>query len=187
VTVSRSRRAAAAIGSAIFFAMVPAVVAGLIPALLTGWRAGRPFPGVLAVRCLGVAMAGTGAVVLLAAFVRFVVEGVGTPAPVAPTERLVVGGLYRYVRNPMYVAVMAIVIGQAVMLNRPVLLVYAAAIGALMVAFVHGYEEPELLRRFGEPYQRYLHEVPPWLPHGPPLRRAGIRRWSSVLRRRRSR
>ena len=65
---------------------------------------------------------------LLHAFARFVVEGIGTPAPVAPPEQLVVGGLYRHVRNPMYVAVAATIVGQAALLGRPALLLYAAAV-----------------------------------------------------------
>jgi protein-S-isoprenylcysteine O-methyltransferase Ste14 len=78
-----------------------------------------------------------GALILLSSFARFVVEGVGTPAPVAPTERLVVGGFYRHVRNPMYVAVVATIIGQALALGQPGLLWYGGIVAAAMVAFVH--------------------------------------------------
>ena len=96
------RRALAAAGSAAFFVLAPGVMAGLIPWSLTGWDARHTWP---VLRVLGAALIAAGLVVLVQAFVRFVVEGVGTPAPVAPTEHLVVGGLYRHVRNPMYVAV----------------------------------------------------------------------------------
>jgi len=102
--------------------------------------------------------------VLVHAFVRFVVEGAGTPAPVAPTERLVVGGLYRYVRNPMYVAVDAVIVGQALLLNQPVLYAYAAVAALTMAAFVHLYEEPTLARRYGADYERYRRRVPGWMP-----------------------
>ena len=91
---------------------------------------------------------------------RFVAEGAGTPAPVAPTQRLVVGGLYRYVRNPMYLAVISTIVGQALALAEPMLLGYAVAVGAAMVGFVHGYEEPTLSRQFGEQYQAYRRAVP---------------------------
>ena len=79
-----------------------------------------------------------GVLVLVHAFARFVAEGLGTPAPVAPTERLVVGGLYRYVRNPMYLAVAAIILGQALALAQPILLPYAAMFAVAVVAFVRG-------------------------------------------------
>ncbi len=101
---------------------------------------------------------------LLSAFVRFVVEGLGTPAPVAPTERLVVGGLYRHVRNPMYLAVAAVIVGQALLLGRLVLLAYALAFAAAVWAFVRWYEEPTLARRFGADYEAYRRAVPAWLP-----------------------
>jgi protein-S-isoprenylcysteine O-methyltransferase Ste14 len=112
----------------------------------------------------GVLVLAGGVGVLLHAFVRFVVEGLGTPAPVAPPQRLVVGGLYRYVRNPMYLAVAAIIIGQAAVLGRPGLLLYALAFGAVVVGFVRGYEEPVLSRRFGAEYAAYRRAVPGWWP-----------------------
>jgi protein-S-isoprenylcysteine O-methyltransferase Ste14 len=118
-------------------------------------------------------VAGVG--VLLHAFGRFVAEGLGTPAPVAPTRELVVGGLYRYVRNPMYLAVLAAILGQALALGQPVLLPYAAAVGAAFVAFVHWYEEPTLARRFGASYQAYRRAVPGWWPRRHPWRPAGER------------
>ncbi len=103
-------------------------------------------------RVAGAVLVLAGAAVLFVAFARFVVEGLGTPASIAPTERLVVGGLYRYVRNPMYLAVVSLIVGQALVLGRPVLLVYAAAVWAVVGAFVHWYEEPVLGRRFGARY-----------------------------------
>ena len=103
-------------------------------------------------------------VFLLPAFLRFVVEGLGTPAPVAPTERLVVGGAYRHVRNPMYVAVGALIVGQGLLLGQAILLLYAVIFAATVAAFVQGYEEPTLARRFGEQYEAYRREVPRWRP-----------------------
>src|SRR5690349_6195543 len=101
------RRPAAAAGSAVFFALAPGTVAALIPWWLTGWRPGAPLTHWLPLRILGGVLVVAGFAVLAHAFTRFVVEGLGTPAPVAPPERLVVGGLYRYVRNPMYLALVA--------------------------------------------------------------------------------
>jgi protein-S-isoprenylcysteine O-methyltransferase Ste14 len=94
-----------------------------------------------AVRILGVALIVLGAIILLEAFARFVLEGLGTSAPVAPTEHLVVGGLYRYVRNPMYLAVGAIIVGQGLVLGQPVLFLSAAGFALAVAAFVHWYEE----------------------------------------------
>jgi len=113
-------------------------------------------------------MIGAGLAVLLSAFLRFVLEGIGTPAPVAPTERLVVGGLYRYVRNPMYLAVAALILGQALLLGQAGLLLYTAAFGVTVAAFVHGYEEPVLRRRFGAHYETYRRAVPAWWPRRTP-------------------
>ncbi len=115
-------------------------------------------------RVVGVSLIVAGAVVLIRAFIRFVVEGAGTPAPVAPTERLVVGGLYRYLRNPMYVAVVATIVGQSMALGRLVLLPYAGAVCVAFGAFVHWYEEPSLRRRFGARYAAYRRAVPAWWP-----------------------
>ena len=105
-----------------------------------------------------------GTAVLLGAFGRFVIEGIGTPAPVAPTERLVIGGAYRYVRNPMYIAVAAVIVGQALLFGQVVLLVYAVVFVAAVTAFVRGYEEPTLAGQFGEEYEAYMRAVPRWRP-----------------------
>lgn len=101
---------------------------------------------------------------LLGSFARFALDGRGTPAPVAPTEQLVVGGLYRRVRNPMYLAVVGVIAGQALLLPRYGLLLYGAAVWAVTGAFVRYYEEPTLSRRYGPAYDQYRREVPAWLP-----------------------
>jgi protein-S-isoprenylcysteine O-methyltransferase Ste14 len=159
------RRMTAAGGTSLFLAVAPGVVAGVVPWWLTGWEPGKATGGGwLAVQAAGAVVVAGCTAVLLQAFARFVTEGGGTPAPVAPTERLVVGGLYRHVRNPMYVAVVGAVVGQALLLGRPVLLAYAAVVGGLMAAFVRGYEEPTLSRRYGADYTAYRRAVPAWLP-----------------------
>jgi protein-S-isoprenylcysteine O-methyltransferase Ste14 len=122
-----------------------------------------PVPLVVA----GGALAAGGVAVLLHAFVRFVVEGVGTPAPVAPPQQLVVGGLYRYVRNPMYLALEAIIVGQALILGRAGLLLYAVAVGVTVALFVKLYEEPRLAGQFGAEYDAYRRSVPGWWPRRP--------------------
>jgi protein-S-isoprenylcysteine O-methyltransferase Ste14 len=154
-------RARAAAGSLLFLFVAPGVVAGVLPYALTGWESKGP---PLLLQIAGVVLIAAGSAVLLAAFARFVLEGIGTPAPVAPTEHLVVGGLYRYVRNPQYLAVGSTILGQALLLGRPVLLAYLATFAAAVTAFVHGYEEPTLLERYGVEYDAYRREVPRWLP-----------------------
>jgi protein-S-isoprenylcysteine O-methyltransferase Ste14 len=158
-------KAKAAAGSLVFLVLAPGVVAGLIPWLLTDWEVRKQW---LPLRFVGAILLALGVAALLHAFWRFVVEGLGTPAPVAPTERLVVGGLYRYVRNPMYLAVGATIVGQALLLGQPILLLYAAVFAVAVAAFVHWYEEPTLRKQFGEQYEAYQQVVPAWWPRREP-------------------
>jgi protein-S-isoprenylcysteine O-methyltransferase Ste14 len=167
------RKAVAAGGSAVFFALAPGVVAGLVPWWLTGWQVHALPAWWLPLRLAGLVLLAAGVAVLVHAFARFVVEGLGTPAPVAPTRELVVGGLYRHVRNPMYLAVLAAIVGQALVLGQLVLLPYAIVVAAAFAAFVHWYEEPTLARQFGERYQAYRQAVPGWWPRRRPWRPAG--------------
>jgi protein-S-isoprenylcysteine O-methyltransferase Ste14 len=162
-------RVRAAAGTALFLALAPGVVAGFVPWLLTEWRA---HDAPMWLRAIGWITLALGAAVLIEAFARFVLEGIGTPAPPAPTEKLVVGGLYRYVRNPMYLAVAAVILGQAAVLGRWILVGYAVVFGMAVWSFVHWYEEPTLRRQFGSAYDEYIATVPGWLPRRP-ARRAG--------------
>jgi protein-S-isoprenylcysteine O-methyltransferase Ste14 len=154
-------RARAAAGSLVFLLIAPGAAAILMPWLLTGWDSTDPPP---ALKIAGAALIAAGAAVLLSAFARFVLEGIGTPAPVAPPEQLVVGGFYRYVRNPMYVAVTATIVGQAALLGRPALLLYAALFMAAVATFVYVYEQPTLSARFGADYEEYKRNVRAWWP-----------------------
>ena len=134
------RKIWAAVGSLIFLVVAPGTVAGLGPWWLTGWAVGEAPPQVEApLRIVGAVLVLVGASALLHAFGRFVLEGLGTPAPVAPPERLVIGGLYRYVRNPMYLAVLLTIVGEALVLLQPVLLAYLVVVGVAMAVFVYGY------------------------------------------------
>jgi protein-S-isoprenylcysteine O-methyltransferase Ste14 len=164
---ARDPRLRAAAGSLLFLVVEPGVVAGVVPWALTGWRVARP-PLVVAVAGYVMLVAGVG--VLLHAFARFVMEGAGTPAPVAPTRHLVVGGLYRYVRNPMYIAVALTIVGQAMVLGRPVLLVYALVFAVTVASFVQLYEQPTLTEQFGAEYEAYRDAVPAWVPRRRPWR-----------------
>jgi protein-S-isoprenylcysteine O-methyltransferase Ste14 len=164
------RKWTAAVGSAVFFVAAPGVVAGLVPWMLTGWRVREHAPYPAFVRVFGAVLLAAGLVALIQAFWRFVVEGLGTPAPVAAPARLVIGGPYRYVRNPMYVAVLAVIIGQTLLLGQPILLAYAAVLWLIVASFVRFYEEPTLSRRFGAEYEAYRRAVPAWRPRLRPWR-----------------
>jgi protein-S-isoprenylcysteine O-methyltransferase Ste14 len=146
----------AVLGSTLFFFAAPCMVGGLIPWWISGWAAPRFWPGLPLVRA--------GAIVVLRAFARFVREGRGTPAPVAPTEELVVGGDYRFIRNPMYVGVVAAIFGQALTFLDAWILLYGVLAWSVMASFVHWYEEPVLRERYGRQYEDYCGLVPAWLP-----------------------
>ena len=148
--------------TAIFTIFVPGTVAGYVP-----WRlretsslqvAGAQRWAAFAVLALGVA------IYLYTAFWGFAVVGGGTPAPIAPTKTLVVRGLHRFVRNPMYIGVLCVVAGQAWLFWSKALLVYAMLLWLGFHLFVLAYEEPTLRRQFGESYERYRAAVPRWIP-----------------------
>ena len=103
----------AIVGSGVFLVIAPGFVAGLVPWWISRWRLESPFFGIALLRLAGGMLVILGVIGLLDSFVRFAVQGVGTPAPVFPTRHLVVTGLYRYVRNPMYVAVVSTILGKA--------------------------------------------------------------------------
>jgi protein-S-isoprenylcysteine O-methyltransferase Ste14 len=158
----------AAVGSGIFFLLAPGIVAGVMPWWITRWQMRGEATGWILMRSIGGMLLVVSVPVLVHAFWRFVVEGLGTPAPVAPTQRLVVGGLYRFVRNPMYLAVLGAIVGQALLLGQLGLLIYAAVILIAFVSFVRWYEEPTLTRQFGADYDAYRKAVPAWWPRRHP-------------------
>src|SRR5690349_15410839 len=156
-------RARAWAGTIGFLVLTPGVVAGLVPWLIGGpripWPGGRSSP-VAIVAALVIAC---GVVFLLDAFVRFA-RADGTPAPPMPTAHLVVVGPYRYVRNPMYLAVLAIIVGQALLFGSWGALLYAGIVLVAVVLFVQGYEQPTLEDEYGEEYREYRRNVRGWLP-----------------------
>jgi len=162
------RRAHAAAGSAVFFVLVPGTVAGLVPWLITRWTI---HSGAVE-RVGGAVVVVAGLVPLVAAFIEFARCG-GTPAPATPTQRLVVSGFNRYVRNPMYVGVVTAIAGQALLFGNLALIAYAAAVWLTTAAFVRLYEEPTLSRRFGSAYESYRRAVRAWLPRLHPYDPAG--------------
>ena len=157
-------RRRAALGTFAFLVIAPGFAAGLVPWLLTGWTSTGP-PAWLQI--VGWALIAVGVAADVEAFARFALHGLGTPAPIAPPQKLVVTGQYRYVRNPMYLAVSAVILGQAAVLGQWILLAYTIVFGAAVWSFVHWYEEPTLRRRFGADYESYVRDVPGWWPRRP--------------------
>jgi len=122
-----------------------------------------PFLGVEATRYIGLLLMCLGGTILLDSFARFALQGFGTPAPVFPPNRLVVHGWYRLVRNPMYVAIISLILGQAIWFGNGILLWYALFMWVGFHLFVLLYEERTLRRRFGEQYAEYCSSVPRWI------------------------
>ena len=152
------------LGTLLFVAVLPGTVMLYLPWALTGFQLQEPLLGTSLTRVAGGLLLVVAIPLFLEFLWRFVEVGHGTPAPVAPTERLVVGGTFRRVRNPGYVAVVGILLGEALLLGSVVLLAYAAGIWLLFHCFVLLYEEPTLRRQFGEEYEAYCRNVPRWLP-----------------------
>ena len=150
-----------ALGSILFFILAPGMVAGFIPLALL--RTGPQVQtGFLAYAAFPLWVIGT--TVLIWCFWDFLVKGKGTPAPINPPKELVVSGLYKYVRNPMYVGILLVILGHFLWFGFWNLLIYAAVVFAAFSAFVIFYEEPTLKRNFGAAYEDYLKEVPRWIP-----------------------
>jgi protein-S-isoprenylcysteine O-methyltransferase Ste14 len=157
-------RTEAALGTLGFLVVAPGVVAGLIPWAITHWHPLPPGDGPGALRWTGLLLIAAGGVVVLEAFTRFALEGLGTPAPVAPTRTLVVSGFYRFVRNPMYLAVTAVIFGQAILFGSWDAALYGLVVAAAFVTFVQLYEEPTLRQAYGDEYLAYCAATPRWIP-----------------------
>src|SRR5215510_8835254 len=143
----------AILGSALFFLVAPAMLAGVIPWSITHWEFRPPFLAAEATRLAGLALIIAGVPGVLDSFARFALKGLGTPAPIAPPSILVVTGLYRFVRNPIYVALVAVILGQGVLFADWNLLVYGALLGLFFHAWVVAVEEPGLRESFGAEYE----------------------------------
>lgn len=154
-----------AVVSALFGLLVgPGPIAVVIPWLITHWRGSVASDGWLVLQLFGGLLIVLGLPALVASIARFVYEGRGTLAPMMPTEALVVRGAYRYVRNPMYVGVLAMIFGQALVFFSWPLAVYGVAVAAAFDLFVRFYEEPTLTRTHGAAYEQFRAKVPRWLP-----------------------
>jgi protein-S-isoprenylcysteine O-methyltransferase Ste14 len=148
--------------TAVFTIFVPGIVAGYIPWRLrnhagVAWRGIEEFVA-LAVIVLGIL------IYLHTSFWGFAWSGAGTPAPIAPTQRLVVVGLHRFVRNPMYIGVGMVIGGQAWLFHSIATAIYLGCFAVFVNLFVLLYEEPTLHRQFGKEYDLYRGRVPRWVP-----------------------
>lgn len=147
--------------SLLFLILAPGMVAGYIP--LAFLRRGSQLEtGIFAYLAFPLWLLGS--VILLWSFWNFLIQGRGTPAPIDPPKEMVATGFYRYVRNPMYVGVLAIIIGHFLWFGYWNLLIYAIIVFLAFHAFVTYYEEPTLRRKFGASYENYLKRVPRWIP-----------------------
>jgi protein-S-isoprenylcysteine O-methyltransferase Ste14 len=162
VTRSPIRAIAGSVGFVFFGG--PTIVAGLVPWLLTRWNAD---PQPLALKILGGALLAAGAGLVLETTARFALQGRGTPMPWAPPERFVEHGPYRFVRSPMYLGVLLLVVGQAFLLGREILFAWAVVAWLMFTGFLAFYEEPQLHRRFGASYDDYRRRVRRWIPTRP--------------------
>ena len=157
-------RPSAILGTIVFFFVAPGIIAGFIPWSLSGWRIHALLPGDWVLVAIGGVLIVSGLAALIASFARFALDGRGTPAPIAPTAELVTGGFYRFVRNPMYVAVLAIIFGQALAFASLAVLIYGVIVFAAVHAFVTLYEEPTLRDTHGASYDAYVAAMPRWIP-----------------------
>jgi protein-S-isoprenylcysteine O-methyltransferase Ste14 len=157
-------RPAAILGSAVFLVIAPGTIAVLVPYWICRWHMAPPLLGWPALRVLGALLICAGLPLLLDSFGRFAIQGLGTPAPVAPPKHLVVSGLYRHVRNPMYVAVSSLIFGQGLLFGSAQVLRYGAAVFVGFHLFVLLYEEPTLRGKFGNEYEIYCKNVRRWRP-----------------------
>jgi protein-S-isoprenylcysteine O-methyltransferase Ste14 len=158
------KRLSAIVGSGFFLLLAPGTVAGLVPWWITRWRMHPPLLGFSGFRVIGALMITAGIAGVLDSFVRFALQGLGTPAPVLPTRHLVVSGLYQYVRNPMYVGVLGVILGQGLLFGDGRLFAYGVLLWLVVHVFVVGYEEPTLRRSFGSEYEAFRRNVPRWIP-----------------------
>lgn len=162
------RRTAAILGSALFLVIAPGIVAVYVPWRICHWQVAPPLLNFWPFRVAGVVLIATGLPALLDAFARFAIQGLGTPAPVAPPQRLVISGLFRFVRNPMYISVLLLIFGQGLLFGNVRVLEYGLIVWVGFFAFVVLYEEPVLRRKFGAQYADYCASVPRWIPRWTP-------------------
>ena len=150
--------------SAVATIVVPGAACVLIPYyILNGARISLTPPlGILQV--MAILIAGLGLYMIVWVSTAFVRQGKGTPIPIDPPTQLVITGLYRYVRNPMYVGAVLIILAEAIYFGSAWLMLYAVGLWAALHTALVVFEEPQLKKRFGADYEQYLKAVPRWIP-----------------------
>jgi protein-S-isoprenylcysteine O-methyltransferase Ste14 len=156
-----------ALRSILFALLLPGTVTVVIPWFIAHRNHAAQFSHWTLWSCAGLLPLGAGVGLLFWCIWNFAAFGRGTLAPVDPPTRLVVRGPYRFVRNPMYVGGVLILLGEAALFESTVLLIYCAAFVAVTHCFVVLYEEPRLRRQFGESYEAYRRRVRRWWPRMP--------------------
>ncbi len=146
-----------------FTLVAPGSVTLLVPYLLLTYSHARKLP-LGQFRYVGLVPLAIGACAYFRCLWDFAVRGRGTPAPIDPPKHLVVSGLYRYLRNPMYAGLLLVLLGEAVFFQARVLFGYVAVVFSMFYLFVLLYEEPTLRKQFGQSYERYCRAVPRWIP-----------------------
>jgi protein-S-isoprenylcysteine O-methyltransferase Ste14 len=162
------RKFFAGLASLLFAVVVPGTVGGVVPWWISRWHFEPAFFDIRAIRLVGLYLILVGIIPLIESIARFAWKGLGTPAPVFPTSNLVVTGFYHHVRNPMYVGMLGVILGQALLFGDLRLLGYGAAFWLGTHLFITLYEEPTLRRRYGEEYADFCKHVPRWLPRWKP-------------------
>ena len=145
----------------IFTILVPGTVAMVLPRVI-----GTDASALTLYSSIGFVPMVLGAAIYLWCAWDFATAGQGTPAPIDAPRRLVVRGLYRYVRNPMYVGVLTVLFGESIVFRSTRIFTYALVVCVFFSLFVMLYEEPALKRKFGASYEEYLKSVPRWIPRG---------------------
>ena len=148
----------------IFTILQPGIVAGLIPYLIVkGHLTDNSFIQFRSWQYAGIILFVSGLLILTSCIISFAVKGNGTLSPADPTKKLVVSGLYRYSRNPMYVGVMLILTGEAIFFPSVGLLIYLILVFIAFNAFIILAEEPRLRKDFGGAYSAYCERVGRWI------------------------
>jgi len=148
----------------LFTIVAPGTVAGVIPYyFITGIEVFAFSMGMF--RFLGLVFMAVGFVGYLWCGFDFAHRGQGTPAPIDPPKKLIIVGLYKYVRNPMYVSIGSLLIGETIFFENAVILAYMLCLWLIFHSFVVLYEEPTLKKLFGSEYEQYCKEVSRWIPN----------------------